>query len=159
MNRLWILLTFLFLSHGFGYAQSAANPFELMYCYEQVLPCAFCTGTDGDQVNPYTLGILGSWKPLSTYAYLTNRTPESGVDPDIRRDGGYKKFSPFYTYNGFTWVVDQEDWQWTEKAMLKSPYTDLVESQNALFIPSAVNFGYSYLLPEISAVNAHYQEI
>ncbi|MEI2675231.1 MAG: hypothetical protein V9F05_14410 [Chitinophagaceae bacterium] len=133
--------------------------FDLMYCYEQVLPGAFCTGTDGDQVNPYTLGILGSWKPLSTYAYLTNRTPKSGVDPDIRRDGGYKKFSPFYTYNGFTWVVDQEDWQWTEKAMLKSPYTDLVESQNALFIPSAVNFGYSYLLPEISAVNAHYQEI
>jgi hypothetical protein len=74
MNRLLVLLTVLFLAHGLGYTQSAANPFELLH---RLPHAARLTGEVGKNEvvevrNPFD--VVSHKMPGATQAISINQT-------------------------------------------------------------------------------------
>ena len=130
--------------------------------------CTDCTPTciefvTGDTINPYHLNILGVWRPIKTYAFNANRTPElSEVSTNMRLDGAYEEFDAFYDYDlgSHTWDIDSSDnhWIWVEESKLFDKYGNAIESMNALNIFSSAIYGYNKTVPVAIVSNAHLKQ-
>ncbi|MDG2266311.1 MAG: hypothetical protein P8L91_04930, partial [Candidatus Marinimicrobia bacterium] len=48
-----------------------------------------------DTINPFVEGILGNYRPTKSYLFLSDRQ-KSATDVNVRKDGYYKDFSPFW---------------------------------------------------------------
>ncbi|MEL6133813.1 MAG: hypothetical protein AAFR59_10665, partial [Bacteroidota bacterium] len=75
-------------------------------CGTNVNPIVNCRQA-GDVVNPYVAGVRGTWLPKKGYTYLTERTNTNFLTnpnpaTDIRRDGVWVNFQPFWQYVGNT---------------------------------------------------------
>lgn len=129
----------------------------------------YCIEGIGEQSNPYNRGFLGIWKPLTNFTYLTDRTYryEQDLNPtgfngkyvNIREDGAFSDFDPYWELTGGLWTSDETNWTWTAKSITNNPYLDEVESINALGIYSSAAYGYNNTKPLIVANNAQYKEI
>lgn len=116
----------------------------------------------GTAVNPYLYNILGNWRAIKSYAYLTGRNSEANAN--TRNTGYYVDFSPFYTKESFTtpqsnWVIDSTKWTFASKVTQYSPYGMELENKDALNRYSAAQYGYNYTLPSAVASNSRYQEM
>lgn len=111
--------------------------------------------------NPFVLGTKGNYKPKATYSYLTERTQTlSEGNLDIRQDGVYTSFTPFYKISsGNTWKKDFANWTFTEMITEFNPNGGQLESQDALGRYSAETYGYRNSVVTASAGNAKYNEI
>jgi hypothetical protein len=115
--------------------------------------------------NPYYTGILGNWRPKSSYVYQINRenlvsdAAKKG-STDIRKSGAYSVFSPFWTYSGVAWN-QSSDLKWiAANEMTNFNLKGLeVENKDALNRYSAALFGYLESMPVAVASNAQYREI
>ena len=117
---------------------------------EPPAPC-YCTNI-GQQVNPYLIGILGTWRPYISYAYVTNRTQNN----NIRTDG------MFTTFNYFDWAnpsASDPNWVAANTITNYSPYGFELENKNAIGIYSAATYGYTNSLVTAVASNSQYHEI
>lgn len=135
---------------------------------------------DNDVINPYNEALLGIWRPLVAYKYLTDRdytyTKDTetagfgGAYTDIRNDGAYSTFTPFWIYDDGEqkWVkiadvigaeTEASKWQYTAKTTKISPYIGEVESKDALGIYSATILNHNNSLAAFSAQNANYNQI
>jgi Domain of unknown function (DUF4271) len=74
MNRLWVLLTVLFLAHGFGYAQSAANPFELLHRLPQAARVTGEVSKNEPVVSRNPFDLVPHKIPSATQTISTNET-------------------------------------------------------------------------------------
>ncbi len=64
----------------------------------------------GLKVNPYTTGIKGKWRHHITYSYNQGRTSESTSSAsDIRTDGPYTSFKPFWGFSSSGKLVPIND--------------------------------------------------
>jgi len=110
--------------------------------------------------NPYVLGTTGDWKPWKEHTYLTSRTQSKYDDnTNIRKDGVYSSFNPFYKYNNGKWVIDNSNWTYASEVTEWHPLGEQLENRDALGIYSAATYGYSQSLPTAVAGNAKLQEI
>lgn len=117
-----------------------------------------CTDGASDTVNPYLLGILGNWRPLSTYGYVTNRLP--GASPSER--GIYERFENFWTFPaGFNIspAADRRGWQTAGRSAMIDPYGKMLESKDALGRYSAELYGFGFSLVTAAAANARYHQL
>lgn len=145
----------------------------------------FCTtqpdpSGDDDIVNPYNEALLGIWRPLVAYKYLTDRDYNYSKDTEsagfggsytnIRNDGAYTTFTPFWLFDNTDqkWVKITEvtgaeseasKWQYTTKTTKVSPYIGEVESKDALGIYSATILNHNNSLAAFSAQNANYNQM
>ncbi|MBN1112045.1 MAG: hypothetical protein JXA53_03915 [Bacteroidales bacterium] len=112
--------------------------------------------------NDYLTGFLGNWRPKRSYAYLSNRTQTTtNNNTDIRRDGYYTDFTPFWKspiVPSGEWSIDKKDWTFTSEVTIYNSNGGELENKDALGIYSSASFGYNYTLPISVAGNAQYRE-
>jgi len=109
--------------------------------------------------NPFVLGLEGNWRKLRSLLYLTSRTQSNyNKNTDIRKDGQFSSFAPYYSYNA-GWKLTEQNWTFTQQVTEFSPYGPELEDQDALGRYSSAEFGYLQSLPTGVAANASYNEI
>ncbi|PCJ65164.1 MAG: hypothetical protein COA58_09885 [Bacteroidetes bacterium] len=110
--------------------------------------------------NPYLNGLKGNWRPYKSYAYLTqrNHTWEDN-NTNIREDGIYKNYTPFWHNSGTEWQIDENNWTWTSEITKFTPYGAEIENKDALNRYSAATFGYTKTIPTAVGSNMQYREL
>ncbi|MCK8482232.1 hypothetical protein [Psychroserpens algicola] len=109
--------------------------------------------------NPYNNNILGDWRAIKSYAYLTQRSTGNST----RNSGFYKDFIPLYKYENNKWIVDNDaqenKWTFASEVTKYSPFGAELENADALGRYSSAQYGYGYTLPTAVASNSEYREL
>ncbi len=113
-----------------------------------------CRPKVGSPINPFVSNIRGQYRPSRSFAYLGERNYKleetlSDASTDIRKDGTYKSFNPYWNVDDFgTWTSDTSgNWTWTSSITEFNPYGPEIENINALYQYSGALFGYNNTLP------------
>lgn len=109
--------------------------------------------------NEWLLNRMGMWRPWKDRVWLTDRT-RSHYDnnANIRRDGAYTTFSPFYQVLNGQWAKDQAGWTTAREVTDYNSRGQELENTDALGLFSSATFGYRGNLAKTVAKNARYQE-
>ena len=120
----------------------------------------FNTNSKNISTNPFINGTTGYWKQKTAYLYLTGRN-QSNFDnnTNIRKDGIFSAYTPFYKLSNGSWVEDPKNWTFTSTVTEFSPYGQELENQDALGRYSAATYGYNQAFPTAVAANARYSDI
>lgn len=122
-----------------------------------------CIGSFGSSLpastNPYINGTRGNWRPLKSYTHLTARS-QSNYDnnTNIRKDGVFVSYSPFYKNTSGVWVMDGKDWTYVSEVTVFNVLGEELENKDALGRYSSASFGYNQSMALSVAANARYQE-
>lgn len=110
--------------------------------------------------NPYVLGTQGTWRPKASYVHLSNRaqTYENG-NSNIREDGMFTSYNPFYRLQNGNWQQDKQNWTYTSSVVEFSPFGQALETVDALDRYSSSLFGYNQTLPTAVAANTRYRQL
>ncbi|MEO0584849.1 MAG: hypothetical protein AAF135_21740, partial [Bacteroidota bacterium] len=132
--------------------------FDAKSCPSRVPELVVCRGI-GDQVNPYVVGIRGTYLPKMSYTYLTDRTAEqtsyqASNEPDVRNGGSYVDFSAFWQYQNNEWTANSTNWIWGSENMTHIPLGLDIESRDVLNRYSSVQYGHNYQVPIAVAANS-----
>lgn len=110
--------------------------------------------------NQFAIGNKGLWRAYKSYAYLIDRQHSwKNNNTDIRKDGVYTAFNPFWRWNGSEWEIDVTNWTWTSEITEINPYGAELENVDALGRYSAATYGYNNTIPTSVAANAKYREL
>ncbi len=122
-----------------------------------------CFGTPGQSsytTNPFVLGTKGIWRPKASYVHLSGRSQIfENENSNIRQDGVFTSFSPFYKLAYGKWGIDRQDWTYTSSVVEFSPFGQALETIDALNRYSASMFGYNQTLATAVAVNTRYRQL
>ncbi len=150
------------LNQNYGVTQASA--IELGNVWQGYCGCGFNAGGGAALAstfpNQYIQGIKGNYRKIKDYTYLTlrNQTKQNG-NSNIRVDGTFQNFSPFWTPNaGNDWVANQTNWQWVSEATKYSPYGFDLENQDALNRFSGAQYGYKQSMPVAVTSNSKYKQ-
>ncbi len=117
-------------------------------------------GTASNNANPYVTGAAGSYRPQRSWVYLTGRTQSSeNRNTNLRYDGIYSSFSPFWKSSIPVWKADSTNWTFASEVTMFSPYGFELENRDALGRYTAATYGYNNTLPTAVSANAQYKEI
>ncbi|TSJ46561.1 hypothetical protein [Fluviicola chungangensis] len=110
--------------------------------------------------NPYILGRKGNWRPQRSYTHLTGRT-QSNYDgnTNIRKDGVFTSYAPFYKLNQGKWDKNQLNWTFVSEVTEFSPNGQILETRDALGRSSSTLFGFNGNLTTAVAANSRGQQI
>ncbi|MFT5778175.1 MAG: hypothetical protein ACI837_001131, partial [Crocinitomicaceae bacterium] len=110
--------------------------------------------------NPFVLGIQGTWRPVSSYVHLSGRTQAyENKNSNIRQDGMFTTYTPFYKLNAGSWEIDRQNWTYTSSVTEFSPFGQALETIDALDRYSSSLFGYNQTLPMAVAANTRYRQL
>lgn len=110
--------------------------------------------------NPYVLGIRGNYRLKTSFLYLTPRDQDNfDENTNIRRDGTFTSYNPYYANIGGVWTAKPENWTFTSTVTDFNPYGQEIEDKDALGRYSSATFGYNQTLPTAVAANSQYQEM
>lgn len=111
--------------------------------------------------NPYVMGYLGNWRPFRSYVYYDERKETDLVVTNIRTDGTFKTFSPFWAYssNGLTAVYDSSKWVWNSEITKINRKGMELENKDPLGRYNAGLYGYNMTLPIAVVQNSKHKEI
>lgn len=110
--------------------------------------------------NPYVIGSKGVWRAYKSYAYLVDRKHSWKNDnTNIREDGVYTSFNPFWKNLNGGWSQDLNNWTWTSEITLMNPYGAELENKDALNRYSAAVYGYNNTIPTAVGANTKYREL
>jgi hypothetical protein len=110
--------------------------------------------------NPYVLGTKGFWKQIRSHTFLTDRIKHNyDNNTDLRVDGVFNAYTPFYALNGNTWTIDDRNWTFVSEVTEYSPFTQELENRDALGRYSAATFGYNQTLATSVGANTKYREL
>ncbi len=127
---------------------------------------SFCGPKVGDVMNPYVMGIKGSYRPHKSYAYYSDHRKVK-QDAQIKKDGMFR-YTKFWRKPSGSWKPIHEvssadsaakHWLLTQEITRTDPYGNVLETKDALGLHSASIYGYDYNRSIASAANAHYREI
>ncbi|MEN9972860.1 MAG: hypothetical protein RIS20_1207 [Bacteroidota bacterium] len=124
--------------------------------------CDCFSGNDSTHLtsNPFVRGTEGTWRPLTSYVHLTDRTQSYvNQNSNIRDDGFMTSFTPFYKLENQVWNMDKKNWTFTSKVSEFSPFGQALETVDPLNRYSSSLFGYNQTLATAIAVNARYRQI
>ena len=113
-----------------------------------------CGLTEGQIVNPFLTGILGNWRPLNTYKFVTNR-----VSGPPSSSGYYDQFRNFWTMALIAGETNRALWHGTNEVLVQDPNSKVLLTRNPLDIKSGQIYGYSYAVPVAGVENAAYHDI
>jgi hypothetical protein len=109
--------------------------------------------------NPYVLGNKGIWRPKASYVHLSGRSQtKENNNTNIREDGMFTSFNPFYTYEN-NWLIDRQNWTYTSSVVDFSPFGQALETIDALNRYSSSVYGYNQTLPVAVAANSRYRQL
>jgi hypothetical protein len=112
--------------------------------------------------NPYTAGCMGRWMPWRDYVYNVPRT--YSTQPNIKNDGVYAGFTPFWNVSTGSWTLNSSAtdfgrWITNNESTVFSPEGFMLESKDAIGVYHSQRMGYNQMMPIISASNAKLSEI
>lgn len=110
-------------------------------------------------LNRWVLNQRGVWRMSKEHAWLTERTRSvTNGNSNIRRDGVYASFRPFYEVVNGVWGHDRAGWTTTREVTLYNNSGQELENRDALGLYSSAAFGHRGTLAKSVARNARYQE-
>jgi hypothetical protein len=110
--------------------------------------------------NPFILGTKGMWKLKTSYLYLSDRTQTNyNNNTNIRTDGMFTSFMPYYKFSSGKWAADGKNWTYTSNVTEFSPFGSELENQDALGRYSTALYGYNQSMATAVAANARYREV
>lgn len=123
-----------------------------------------CFSTEGSFMetskNPYAIGNKGVWRAYKALAFLTEREQSwKNNNTNIRRDGAYTTFNPYWQWNGKAWEEVNTNWIWTTEITQVSPYGEELENIDALQRYSGATYGYGNTVPVSVGANTKYREL
>ncbi|MFL5763545.1 MAG: hypothetical protein ACJ77K_06340 [Bacteroidia bacterium] len=120
-----------------------------------------CIGNDTlpYTTNPYITGTKGNWRPLKSYTHLTGRS-QSNYDnnTNIRKDGVFVSYTPYYKQAGSGWQMDPKDWTYVSEVTEFNQFGEELENKDALARYSSATFGYNQSMALSVAANSQYKE-
>lgn len=127
-----------------------------------------CASFPGRFVNPYRTNNRGVFRPLRSWAYLTDRKQDV-AGANIRFDGPFADFKPFWqlpTSGGVIsrdpapiWNAQSSGWTWTSQVTRYNPVGNELESRDTLNRYAAELTGYRHTQVVATAQNARYRQI
>jgi hypothetical protein len=113
--------------------------------------------------NPYLNNILGNWRAVKSYAYLTGRNNSSQTP---RISGFFNDFRSFYDYNLINkqWETTKNPdsytkWTFASEVSQYNAWGQEVENKDALLRYSSALYGYNNRFPVAVASNTQYKEL
>jgi hypothetical protein len=116
----------------------------------------------GDAVNPFLEGIKGKWRAQLTYSYNQERQPNNTtIASDIRTDGPYTTFKPFWDFNTSGKLVPiydltypngsgtLENWKTNTEITRYGKDGNLLETKDILDRYATTLYGYNHSLKNI----------
>lgn len=147
---------------------------QLLTCTQNNLAIQ-CGKYVGDVINPYVENIRGNWRVKKSYSYLTDRaqanTGALSMNGDVRGDGTYTTFLPFYRYTALSSKWDPiytynssssnpfDKWIKNNEVDKINEYGNVLQARDVLNRPSASLYGYNHTLPVAAANNAYYNQL
>ncbi len=109
--------------------------------------------------NPYVNGTKGIWHPMKSYKQLTTRSQaNTNGNTNIRKDGVFESYTPFYKLSAGAWKIDPNNWTYTSEVSEYNVFGQEVENRDALNRYSSATFGYNQTRALSVAANAQYKE-
>ncbi len=109
--------------------------------------------------NPFVSGIKGTWRPLKSYTHLTTRSQSNtNNNTNIRKDGVFESYSPYYKLNSGSWQVDGNNWTYVSEVTEFNVFGQEVENKDALGRYSSATFGYNQTQALSVAANSQFKE-
>jgi hypothetical protein len=137
-----------------------ASAIEFSDAWSTMCDCFSKDNINFDSSNLFVLGTKGTWRPTRNYAYLTDRAQSYyNYNTNVREDGVFVAFNPFYYHDSGVWKIDKSNWTWASEITEYSPYGYELENRDALGRYSAAHYGYNKTLPIAVAANAAYSDI
>jgi hypothetical protein len=121
-------------------------------CYNPVTDTLF---------NPYVYGALGNWRGHKSYVYYGERAQiNPAAATNIRRDGTFAEFTPFWAFNSGKLIpqYDTTKWVWNSEMTLFNNKGVEVENKDPLGRYNAGIYGYNQSLPTAVIQNSKYRE-
>jgi hypothetical protein len=110
-------------------------------------------------LNRWVLNQRGVWRLSKEHAWLTERTRSvANGNSNIRHDGVYASFEPFYEVVNGIWAADSAGWTTTREITLYNNNGQELENRDALGLYSSAAFGHRGTLAKSVSRNARYQE-
>jgi hypothetical protein len=104
--------------------------------------------------NPYVNATKGNFRPVRSYTYLTGRKQTAyDLNTNIRRDGVFTAFSPYYKNVSGSWEKNPANWTFVSEVTAFSPNGMTLETKDALNRFSASSFGFNNTLTTAVAAN------
>ncbi|WP_343670452.1 hypothetical protein [Chitinophaga sp.] len=118
----------------------------------------------GNVLNPYLTGYLGNWLMYKEMTWLSDRSGQDLPDNtsgavNIRQNGQYTTFYPFWYYNGGWEMSTNTGWVTNTTTTMYDETSQALESKDALNQYSSVRFGFKNKLPLAVGVNMRQREI
>jgi hypothetical protein len=132
--------------------EAGCEPLISSYCYSSITDTV---------INPYQYGLIGNFRVDSVYAYYGQRIKSSfPSSTDIRRDGSFSDFVPFWKFtNGkLEMQRDTTRWVWTSTSTLFNERGLELENKDPLNRYNAGIYGYNNTLPIAMVQNSQYRE-
>ncbi len=112
-------------------------------------------GKNAHMVNPYMYGLKGHWRPSKSFTYLTNRTQSNyNGNTNIKADGVFSTYTPYYFLNGNQWMVNPANWTFTSEVTQFSSNGNPIETKDAIGRYSSSIYSFNHTLQTSAAVNA-----
>jgi hypothetical protein len=109
--------------------------------------------------NPYVNGTRGIWRPLKSYTHLTTRSQSTyNNNTNIRKDGVFESYIPFYKMGNGAWQIDPTNWTYVSEVSEFNVFGQEVENKDALNRYSSASFGYNQTMALSVAANAQFKE-
>jgi len=111
--------------------------------------------------NPYVTGVLGNWRGDRSFLYYGSRAESDPLSAtNIRSNGAYKSFMPFWNFDG-NWVKPSDDttrWVWKSAITMFNNQGAEIEGKDPLGRYNAGLYGYNQTLPVAVTQNSRYRE-
>lgn len=111
-------------------------------------------------VNPYVGGMQGNWRPSRSFTHLSGRTQSNyDLNTDIRRDGIFTSYNPYYFLNNGSWDINTSNWTYVSEVTEFSPNGMTLETRDALGRYSASVFDFHQTLTTAVGANMSMKEL
>jgi hypothetical protein len=145
--------TLLLLADKKGMAAVTMRPDTSGTCFSAVLDTA---------VNPYSLGIVGNWRPYRSFTYYGGRADSTvAQETNNRSSGTFATFIPFWNRQADSTlkpVYDTNTWVWNAQSTLFNVKGFEIENKDPLGRYNAGIYGYDNALPVAVVQNSRYRE-
>lgn len=144
-----------------------AKKSRIVYLTSECYPLIQCQSIPGERrtqcgltnniQNPFLTGIVGNYRALCEYVPFVKRS----TNGRIYEKGFLENYDPFWTYgrNGLIRNSACRNWVRTDSVVAVNNKGQILESWNALNIPSSTYYQYGDLLQTAVAQNSYYNEM
>jgi len=109
--------------------------------------------------NPFVMGTKGFWRPSRSFTHLTDRVQSNyNGNTNIRKDGVFASYTPYYYLNGSKWEVNPANWTFVSEVTQFGPNGTTLETKDAIGRYSSTAYSFNNTLQTSAVVNASLKE-